>query len=917
MSRATLVLATVIRSLAVALTVTAGTAGMAVAQTGQIVGRVLRASDSTGLAEAEVIAVGAGGDSLRGRTTAVGEFVLIGLAPGTYRLGVRRLGLRAAEVRGLVVRSGTSTRVTVVLTEAVELAPLVVQAEERPLLTPEVSATRQVVGREELQALPVQDLEQALELRTGVADGHFRGGRVGQETYVIDGVDVKDQFAASRTGIAFQLAPSAVQEVSVFTSGFSADQPSAVSGVVTLVSRSGPTDRWFGRVEAVTDEWAPSGLDRGYARLGGSAGGPLWGRSTLFLDLLLIGRADQDPRVRGLTCLEVSFLCPGRRTIIPHQEGDRYLAFGRLDVPLGQRFNAAFSLSRNRDQRELYSTRFKYALRDYLAERETATLGTMALSGTLNLSGSRAVHLTSSFSLARLDRYLGVADTAQPARLGRFRLGSLRFRGEDFVRRPASEQIGTGQGIPGYRAPSDSGLGSPYGIFGADLFVTDGTSGIGEWTRADFADVKLGIQTLASPQVDLKVGGDLKLYRVTTYQHVNGGLAGAAPNFARFYPHMLAGYVHLTLFALDAATVDLGGRVETFQPGLAAPADRRNLTAPSVATAWRTLAHPRIGFSMPLAVLGVPRASIRWNFGRFSQPPDFQFFFDQALDDSLNTAVRRQGNPFLGFEHGTQYEGGLDYLLADEVILRTSAYLKDLASLTTSGITLAEPGRTFTNLDFGKVQGLEVRLEGRFGPGRRIELGYALQKAIGVVSSAFDSTATGGTGSRIEIPLQFDRRHAIDLNALWPLPWGTRLSVGATAGSGYPVPGAAERRLPWTVEVAARLVREWRWGGRAGRVILEGRNLLNRANLATARLQGGVMPDVGALEARAAAETADAIPIPRESPFYVPGFDGDGNGRLDPSEQTEARRAALLDFHEPTLLYGEARQIRIGVEIIF
>jgi hypothetical protein len=913
MSRSSLVLATVLAAGALA----AIPAGSATAQTGQIVGRVRRASDSSAVPGAEVMAAGAGGDTARGRTTAAGEFVLIGLAPGTYTLSVRSLGFRAAERRGLVVRSGASTRVTVALTDPLELAPLVVQAEERPLLTPEISATRQVVGREELQAAPIQDVEQLLELRTGVADGHFRGGRVGQETYVIDGVDVKDQYAASRSGIAFQLAPSAVQEVSVFTSGFSADQPSAVSGVVTLVSRSGPTDRWFGRAEAVTDAWAPSGLDRGYARLGGSAGGPLWGGSTLFLDLLLIGRADQDPRVRGLTCLAAATFCPAERTIIPHQEGDRYLAFGRLDVPLGRRFNAALSFSRNRDQHELYSTRFKYALDDYLAERETATLATALVSGTFSLSGSRAVRVSSSISVARLDRYLGVPDTAQPGRVGYFRPGDLRFRGQEFVQRPAGEQIGTGQSIPGYVAPSDSGLTTPYGLFGADLFVSDGTSGVAERTRSDFVDLKVGIQTLVSPQLDLKVGGDARLHRITAYQHVNGGLAGAAPNFVRFHPRMLAGYAHATLFALEAATVDLGVRVETFQPALAAPENRRDLTAPVMGTAWKTMAHPRVGFSMPLAILGAPRASVRWNFGRFSQPPDFQFFFDQALDDSLNTAVRRQGNPFLGFEHGTQYEAGLDYLLADEVIVRANAYLKDLASLTTSGITLAEPGRMFTNLDFGKVQGVEVRLEGRFGAGRRVELGYALQKAMGVVSTAFDSTAGGSAGGRIEIPLQFDRRHAIDLNAQWTLPGRLRIGVGATAGSGYPVPGAAERRLPWSVEVSARLVHEWRWLGRSGRLLLEGRNLLNRANLVTARAVGGVEPDVAALEARAVQETADAGPIPRESPFYLPGFDLDADGVLEPEEQTTARRAALLDFYEPTLLYGEARQIRMGFEIVF
>lgn len=912
MSRLPLLLATAALTLATP-------SGTAHAQTtGQIVGRVVRLPDSARVpgAEISIQPSGAGGGA-RVTTDAIGEFVLIGLAPGAYRVVVRQVGYQPLELRDVTVHAGATTRLVLALDAPLQVEAIRVITHQRPLLTPDVSASRQLVEREALQAAPVQDVEQLLELRTGVSDGHFRGGRVGQESYVIDGVDVKDQFAASRSGIAFQLAPSAVQEVGVFTSGFSADQPSALSGVVTLVSRAGPSDRWFGRVEGVTDEWAPAGLDRGYARLGGSAGGPLWGDATAFVDLLLIGRADADPRVRGLTCLEVEFPCPAEQAIIPHQAGDRYLAFARLDVPLGERLAATASLSRNRDQHDLYATRFKYALRDYLAERETATLGTVLLTGTFPVGGSRAIRVTSSLSLARLDRYLGVADTAQPARIGRFRVGDLRFRGEAFVRRPADEQVSTGQAVPGYRAPSDSGLGNPYGLFGADLFVTDGTSGVAEWTRSDFADVKLGFQSLVSPQLELKAGGDLKLYRILTYQHVNAGLAGAAPNFVRFHPRTIAGYLHATLFALDAATIDLGARLEAFQPRLAAAEDRIDLGAPTVVTGWRTLAHPRIGFAMPLGALGVPRAAIRWNFGRFSQPPDFQFFFDQALDDSLNTAVRRQGNPYLGFERATEYEGAIDYLLTDDIVARATAYYKDLSGLTTSGIGLAQLGRLFTNLDFGRVQGVELRLEGRFGPQRRIEVGYVLQKAAGVVSGAFDSTNPGDGPERVELPLQFDRRHAIDLNAVWPLPWRTRLALGGSAGSGYPVPGAAERRLPWSVELAARLTREWRWGARTARVMVEGRNLLNRANLVTARAGGGVMPDVAALESRAIEETTGAAPIPRESPFYLPAFDVDADGFLGPAEQTAARRAALLDFYEPTLLYGEARQVRIGFEIVF
>lgn len=906
MSRTCWLLATAVLAL--------GPASLAAQTTGQIVGTVVSRQDSTPVAGAEVLIAGT---DLRAVTDDEGQFVLIGVTPGLHTLTARAIGYTALELREVRVRAGVSARVTVALSPATVLEPITVEVEARPLLTPDVTASRQVVARDELATTPIESIEQALELRTGISDGHFRGGRLGQETFVIDGIDVKNQFSASRDGAAFQLAPSAVQEVSVLTSGWSADQASAVSGVVNLVTRSGPTDAWFGRTEFLSDDWAPDGLRRGYARLGLTAGGPLAGETTLFADLLLIGQADRDPRAEGLTCLDVPFPCPVERTIIPHQEGDRYFLFGKLDVPLSDQLDFILSLNRNRDQHELYSTRFKYALPDYLAERQTATLLTGAVRGAFQPHGARAVLGTARLAVGRVDRFLGVLTPDQPARLGRFRIGDYRFRGEDFATTDPEAQIASGATIPGYLAPSDSGLASPYGIFGADLFVTDGTSGVAEWSRSEFANAQAELQMLVSPQHDLKIGGDLKLYHIESYQHVAGGLAGAAPNYVEFYPVVAAAYLHNTLHAFEAATIDLGVRLEAFQPRLEAPTDRRDLTAPTATTGWQVLVHPRIGFAMPLSAIGVDRAAIRWNFGRFTQPPDFQFFFDQALDDSLNTAVRRQGNPNLGFERAIQYEGAFDYLLTDDLVLRITGFFKDLSGLTTSGITVGTRAETFTNLDFGRVQGAEVKLEARLPGARRLELGYALQEAFGVVSTAFDSAAdTTGALQELEIPLQFDRRHAIDLNALWPVA-GFHVAVGASIGSGFPVPGAAERRLPWSANVSARLTRDWRLGSRTLRVTAEGRNLLGLDNLVAARAGGGVLPDVQGLESRAAQETSAATPIPRESPLYLPGFDVDEDGFLSALEQREARRAALLDFNEPTLLYGEARQIRVGVELIF
>lgn len=883
--------------------------------TGQILGRVIDLSDSLPVNGAQVLY---GTETLRtGPITGPdGKFVIIGVPPGRYRVHVRRIGYRTGTREDVTVASGSSVRVTIALApNSLELSEIRVEAEEPSLLASDITASRQVVSRDEIEQSPIESIDQVLDLQTGVSGGHFRGGRLGQETFVVDGINLKDQFAASGGGTAFALAPAAIEELNVITSGFSADLGTAISGVVSVVSRQGPRDRWIGRVEYVTDDWAPAGIKRGYVRGGVSAGGPvgfLGDGARFFADLTVFGQGDQDPRVQGLTCLEQLGNCPADQAIIPHQRGDRYLGFARLDVPLTDRFETTLTFNRNRDQHELYSTRFKYNLEDYLAERETATWASLTLAGQFQSSSARAMKLTSRITLARLDRYLGVPEPDQAPRLGRFRLGDLSFRGESFTRLPVREQIESGTVIPGYEEPSDSGAASPYGILGADLFVTDGTSGIAQWSRTDFVDLDLEFQALAS-SLNFKLGGNAKLFHISTYQHVAGGLPGAAPNFAEFYPAVLAGYAHQTLFAEDGVTIDLGVRVEGFQPKIEAPADRSRLTAPTETADWRVLVSPRVGMVVPLSILGVDRAAVRWNFGRFSQPPDFQFFFDQALDDSLNTAVRRQGNPNLGFESAIQYEVGFEYLLTNDVVLKVAGFFKELSGLTTSGIAVADLEQSFTNLDFGRVTGGEVRLEARPDMGQRIELGYALQEAKGVASTAFDSTVTGTT-DRIELPLQFDRRHTIDLNAYWSLPNGFGLSLAGEAASGAPVPGAADFRLPWTAALSARVVKRLRVGGAVLTLIAEGRNLLNRDNLVTARPGGGTEPNVEALRGRAQTDTRDAVTIPRESALYVAAFDRDGDGLFEPGEQTAARFAALLDANEPTLLFGEARQIRLGME---
>jgi hypothetical protein len=237
-----------------------------------------------------------------------GRFVIGAVPAGERDLRVEHLGYKSLLITRVQVRPGRSSEVQIQLeTSPVEIAPLEVRAEQQRLVEAEVSRTHEAIVGRELRELPVDDLEQVLELTTGVSGGHFRGGRVGQEVYVVDGVELKNQFEASREGFGLELAPSALEEVDVITGGFGAEYGSALSGVVSYTTRRGNPNGWESRASFTTDHWAPESLFRGFTGLSASVGGPLrflGNGATLFADVLAQGMLDADNRSRGLTCLQ-------------------------------------------------------------------------------------------------------------------------------------------------------------------------------------------------------------------------------------------------------------------------------------------------------------------------------------------------------------------------------------------------------------------------------------------------------------------------------------------------------------------------------------------------------------------------------------------------------------------------------------
>ena len=918
--------------------------------TGTIVGRVLDAGTLEPLAGADVILEPLDRSTVTGPD---GRFVLAGVPGGQYAIRVELLSYRPTRLEHVDVRAGHRSNLTIELTAAaLEVEPLVVEAERIPLIEHEVSETHHVLPGRQLRELAIDATEGAIELTTGVTDGRFRGGRIGQENYVVDGFALKNQLEGASQGLGLEFAPTSLEAIEVTTGGFGAEYGSALSGVVRFVTRRGDTEKWGARARLLSDHWMPDDFSRGFSELSVSAGGPLSflrSGSTLFADLLLQGLRDADPRAKGLTCLsrdqvdpELAALidsltsdpstahlyCPYSGEMLPYQQGDKFIGFLRLDLPLGRRANLATSLLRNRLQRQLYTPEFKYNPLYQLGQRLMGTLGSLAFDWARESQG-KAFHVTARAAMMRLDRYLGVVDPEafkNRSEIAGFGFSDFEFLGEEFVRQPIEKQTDSQSAVPGYSEPTGS-TGSPFGTAAEGIFFTDGTPGIANWSRSDMFGGDVVGEFLSATGHSLRAGISGRSYTVENYERPFAFAADSVVNFVRYHPATLAGFAELKIATSQMFAATLGFRYESFRSGLAFPTDPSDPQAPVIDTAWKRSVMPRVGFAGAFRG-SAGETAFRFNFSRLAQPPDFRFFVDTTIGDSLRTDIRRQGNPNLGFEKGRAFELGISHVVKDALGLSVTAFRKELTNLVSGSLqysTLA-PGQ-FSTGDKGTIQGLEFSAYGRW-PGLELRAGYVLQKATGLTSGAFDEEVEPETQIE-QFPLAFDRRHAIDFVVLggratgWEgTGWGGSLT--ASVHSGFPLDRRADviTRLPWTAFIGLRVTRDLvklpLCGGCRTRIILDGRNITGRDNvIALRRDTGGLGPPTEVVLGAMNDIPWTEQPIPRESRRYNPLVDLDADGLITASELRQARVAAQLDRNDPSLYFGQASQFRLGLEVMF
>ena len=236
---------------------------VAEAQNGKITGTVIDRATHESLPGATILIEG----TTRGTSTDIdGKYVLLDMPPGTHVLGASFVGFGSQVVQDVEVASNFTTIVDFSLAPGVELEEVVVLS-QRLIRQDEVSTTTVMQG-DEIQALPVDDYQQAVTLAAGVTESdsgsdqglHFRGGRGSEVAYIIDGVFVEDALSGTDGGL--DVARQAIDELQVLTGGFSAKYGKAMSGLLLINTPVG-SNEYHGSIRMETDGYSMEGLGGG------------------------------------------------------------------------------------------------------------------------------------------------------------------------------------------------------------------------------------------------------------------------------------------------------------------------------------------------------------------------------------------------------------------------------------------------------------------------------------------------------------------------------------------------------------------------------------------------------------------------------------------------------------------------------
>ncbi|MBN2289109.1 MAG: TonB-dependent receptor [Candidatus Glassbacteria bacterium] len=272
------------------------------------------------LAGAQVVVEGT---RLGNVTNADGYYFVLSIPPGLRSISFSYTGYQKITVADQRFLAGHTVTLDATLSSTIlQLEGITIEGESEALIPRDNTVTKQRLTAERLEESPATKLEDLMILEAGVQIGgeggrarglRIRGGRLGEEAMVVDGVIVRnytanpfrpgaywiwthEEASLGEDTTPLEFSVGAVEEVDIITGGFQAEYGNAQSGIINIVTKEGGP-RLKGNARITTDELNPRTANYGYNQLQVNIGGPVPFVPNLFYNGSgeLQGRADVFP----------------------------------------------------------------------------------------------------------------------------------------------------------------------------------------------------------------------------------------------------------------------------------------------------------------------------------------------------------------------------------------------------------------------------------------------------------------------------------------------------------------------------------------------------------------------------------------------------------------------------------------------
>lgn len=770
-----------------------------------------------------------------------GEYFIINIPPGLYTVKSTYIAYQEGIFTEVIINVDRTTNLDFILhPKSLEGQEVLVTAYLAAKVELDLTATKTTYSMADVENIAgMNDITDILELQADVVDDHFRGGRLGESSYILGGSTINNPI---NNKLAFKPIVTGIEQIEVYTSGFSAEYGNAQSGVVNMVTKEGK-NIWETRFEVAMDPpyyktWGGSIYDEDHlyfyeilsdteewlkenpTQPGRALFDPGYGFGPQYLVEEIVWPPNPltvDDSLKIARLGQIQWLQSVRDVGLEYDNTRDYRVDFFTGGPLGPN-STIFLAVRNTvvqpfiptpypdralqvisnlvyQKNSMNKLKFNY-MYDFVAENEIGSSWVRWMFDR-TLSVSQVRHRTLHFgvdwtrvfnSSTFLEVQLKMLDLKTQERIE-------LIRNDEYV-----ADYSANSNWVDYTGPSYHRVGRPEDDRGYEFSRTFTFSGNLTSQVDKFNLLKAGFQFY---YYDLEVDKDENVYNLGNIRHLN----------YRSFPYEGALFIQNKM-EFEGIIANLGLRFDFYNlnteyySDLYSPtrnpyydeslpySDRGQYYDEELALKERSKPYfrlqPRLGISFPITENSV----FHLNYGTFTQRPNFTQLLGLRYYDNFVL----YGNPRLSPENTSAYDVGLVQSLPANFRIDVSAYYKDVKNLIERAFYWDEQQSvyvTYINRDYADIKGFHVSLE-RYGGKLRSFLRYNYEVATGKSSNDLDVPVTyfevpDPEFGLVNLPdaedvfLDYDRTHKLVFNVRYQ----TESKAGFSIGEYYPFGGVS------------------------------------------------------------------------------------------------------------------------------